>query len=113
MFSKLYLTIKANVKINDFILHQISKVLTSWGVDEAMIDWDVYSSRAKLEVTTDKNNYQSYLISKVDLKHLMELCFDFEFVMTIIDNNGKKETYTTYYSKPVSNQVDIDVSELA
>lgn len=112
MFNKLYLTIKSNEKISDLIIRQISNVLISWGINDKFLVWDMYSSRAKLEVLLEDSNYQSYLIPDDDMNELMAMCFEFEFVMTVIDNNGEKETYTTYYSKPSSSMLEIDESML-
>ena len=50
MFSKLYITIKASDKFDDSIIDPISFILIDWGVDGNLIDWDIYPSRAKLEI---------------------------------------------------------------
>ena len=42
----------------------------------------------------------------------MELCYEYEFVMTIIDNDDSQEIYTTYYSTYNSSNFETEVSEL-
>ena len=43
---------------------------------------------------------------------IMDLCYEYEFLMTIIDNDNINETYTTYYSKPGCINFETDISEL-
>lgn len=112
MFNKLYITIKASDKFDDSIIDPISFILIDWGVDGNLIDWDIYPNRAKLEIDTEDSNYQTYSIAYQGLISIMDLCYDHEFVMTIIDNDDKTETYTTYFSKAGSNNFETDVSEL-
>ena len=38
--------------------------------------------------------------------------YECEFVMTIIDNDEKSESYTTYFSRENSNNFETDISEL-
>ena len=59
------------------------------GVDGNLIDWDIYPSRAKLEINTENDNYQTYSITYQGMQTIMELCYECEFVMTIIDNDEK------------------------
>ena len=112
MFSKLYITIKASDKFDDSIIDTISFILIDWGVDGNLIDWDIYPSRAKLEINTENDNYQTYSITYQGMQTIMELCYECEFVMTIIDNDEKSESYTTYFSRENSNNFETDISEL-
>ena len=91
MFSKLYITIKASDKFDDSIIDPI---------------------RAKLEINTENDNYQTYSITYQGMQTIMELCYECEFVMTIIDNDEKSESYTTYFSRENSNNFETDISEL-
>lgn len=112
MFSKLYITIKANKCLDNSIIDSISFILINWGVDGNLIDWDIYPDRAKLEINTEADNYKSYCITFQGMNSIMELCYEEEFIMTIIDNNGTNETYTTYLSEPKSSDFATDVTEL-
>lgn len=112
MFSKLYITIKASEQFDDSIIDPISFTLIDWGVDGNLIDWDIYPSRAKLEINIENENYHSYSITYQGMKTIMDLCYACEFVMTIIDNDEINETYTTYFSQENSNNFETDVSEL-
>lgn len=112
MFSKLYITIKSDDKLDDNIIDPITFILIDWGVDGDLIDWDIYPNRAKLEISTEDENYKSYSITFQGMNAIMDLCYEDEFVMTIIDNDNTNETYTTYYSKPKCNNFETDVSEL-
>lgn len=112
MFSKLYITIKANAHLDNSIIDSISFVLTNWGVDKNLINWDIYPDRAKLEVNTEDDSYKSYYVTFQGMNAIMELCYDEEFIMTIIDNNGTNETYTTYFSEPKSDTFAKDITEL-
>ena len=112
MFSKLYITIKANNKFDDSIIDPISFILIDWGVEGDLIDWDIYPNRAKLEINTENEDYQTYSITYQGMLSIMDLCYEDEFVMTIIDNDDNSETYTTYFSKSESNNFETDVSEL-
>ena len=80
MFSKLYITIKASDKFDDSIIDPISFILIDWGVDGNLIDWDIYPSRAKLEINTENDNYQTYSITYQGMQTIMELCYECEFV---------------------------------
>lgn len=112
MFSKLYITIKSNKTFDDSIIDPISYILIDWGVNGNLIDWDIYPSRAKLEINTEDDDYQSYEITYQGMQSLMDLCFEDEFVMTIIDNDDNNETYTTYFSPPGSVNFESDISKL-
>ena len=78
MFSKLYITIKASDKFDDSIIDPISFILIDWGVDGNLIDWDIYPSRAKLEINTENDNYQTYSITYQGMQTIMELCYECE-----------------------------------
>lgn len=112
MFSKLYITIKSNNELDDSIIDPITFILIDWGSNNELIDWDIYPNRAKLEISTEEDNYTSYSITYQGMNIIMELCYEYEFLMTIIDNDNTNETYTTYYSKPGCNNFETDISEL-
>lgn len=112
MFNKLYITIKANDKLDDSIIDPISFILIDWGVDGELIDWDIYPNRAKLEISTEDSDYKAYSVTYQGINSIMDLCFNDEFVMTIINNDETNETYTTYYSKAGTNNFETDISEL-
>ena len=54
----------------------------------------------------------SFSITYQGMQTIMELCYECEFVMTIIDNDEKSESYTTYFSRENSNNFETDISEL-
>ncbi|MFQ6791220.1 MAG: hypothetical protein ACLRT4_00295 [Thomasclavelia sp.] len=112
MYCNLYITIKAKEKFDDSIIDPITFILMEWGVDGKLIDWDIYPKRAKLEVNTEDNNYLHYSITYQGMQNIMDLCYDYEFIMTIIDNDNHQETYTTYASEFNSINFETDVSYL-
>lgn len=112
MFSKLYITIRAKDQLDDAIIDPLSFILIDWNVDGSLIDWDIYSDRAKLEINIENDNYQHYDITFQGMQNIMELCYEYEFVMTIIDNDDSQEIYTTYYSTYNSSNFETEVSEL-
>lgn len=112
MFSKLYITIKAKDQLDDAIIDPLSFILIDWNVDGSLIDWDIYPDRAKLEIDIENDNYQHYDITFQGMQNIMELCYEYEFVMTIIDNDDNQEIYTTYYSTYNSNNFETEVLEL-
>lgn len=112
MFSKLYITIKAKDQLDDAIIDPLSFILIDWNIDGSLIDWDIYPDRAKLEIDTENDNYQHYDITFQGIQNIMELCYEYEFVMTIIDNDDNQENYTTYYSTYDSNNFETEVLEL-
>ena len=112
MFSNLYITIRANDVLDDSIIDPISFILIDWGVDDRLIDWDIYPNRAKIEIDTKDDNYCHYDITYQGLQNIMELCYEYEFVMTLIDNDDNNETYTTYFSHHNTTNFETEVSEL-
>ncbi|MDD8049066.1 MAG: hypothetical protein PHH04_05670 [Thomasclavelia sp.] len=99
-FYKLDITISAKDKIDDSIIDPITFQLLEWGIDGNKVDWEVYKDKAVLHVEEskkDNDDFQMYAMTYQGLNQIMDLCYEYKFVMNETFGD-EKNTITNIYT---------------